>query len=95
MANTWTRLRPPRTWPEQLREARASLRRLLLFERDPVERDPLASLVDTARRLDYGAGRFHGTEAARHGRTDLTDPRDLPRLSDFRDFRDFSDLRDR
>jgi hypothetical protein len=26
------------------------------------EPDPLASLVDTARRLDYGAGRFHGTE---------------------------------
>jgi hypothetical protein len=63
VANTWARVRLPRTWPEQLRGASASLRRLFLLERDPVERDPLASLVDTARRLDYGAGRFHDTES--------------------------------
>ncbi|PAZ14675.1 hypothetical protein CLM62_17075 [Streptomyces sp. SA15] len=73
MANTWARVRLPRTWPEQLRGARASLRRLILLERDPSETDPLASLVDTARRLDYGAGRLHGTRTATHGLTDFTD----------------------
>jgi hypothetical protein len=54
----WFRL--PQAWRDTARKTRTALRWR------PSGSDPLASLVETARSLDYGAGRVHrGEEPSR------------------------------